>query len=304
MKSLLKMAGACLIAAVAFTGCNEQIPQGTVAKVLGPTGFQPEVYPPGVVNIDNGPLTSARKVERLIFVQTTTEKFNEPIEVLLKDKLKLSFEVVFRGRNTTDKKRLDAIFNDMKMDDNLITTEEVYNVYGKMIVMNTARAVVSKYNVDEVNVNYQRITTELYQALLPKLKNIPMDISDVTIGAIEYPKSVTAAIESANERRMKITTQKAQTQIELTKKRGQEQLAEADYRIKMLEAKRIRDYNAMTAKGITPQLITLRKLELREKELDVKMKEADKWNGALPTSFMSSGGSGESVPIILDMSKK
>lgn len=218
MKSFFKLIITASLAMLVFTGCNEQIPQGTVAKVLGPTGFQPEVYPPGVVNIDNGLFTSARKVERLIFVQTTTEKFNEPIEVLLKDKLKLSFEVVFRGRNTTDKKRLDAIFNDMKMDDNLITTEEVYNVYGKMIVMNTARAVVSKYNVDEVNVNYQRITTELYQALLPKLKNIPMDISDVTIGAIEYPKSVTAAIESANERRMKITTQKAQTQIELTKK--------------------------------------------------------------------------------------
>jgi len=298
MKRLFKTVAASAVALLLLTGCNVQVEQGTVAKVLGPTGFQPEVYPPGVVNIDNGFFTSNRKKEKLIFVETTTEKFNEPIEVLLKDKLKLKFEVVFRGRNTTDKKRLDAIFNDMKMDDDRITTREVYNVYGKMIVMNTARAVISKYNVDEVNVNYERITVELYQALLPKLQNIPMDISDVTIGAIEYPKSVTAAIEAANKRRMEITTQQAQTQIELTRKKGQEELAEADYRIKMLEAKRIRDYNAMTAKGITPQLITLRKLELQDKELDVRLAEAERWNGSLPATVMNGN-----IPVIANTSK-
>lgn len=271
-----------------FAGCNVSVPQGTVAKVLGPTGFQPEVYPPGVVNIDNGFFTPTKKKERLVFVQTTTQKFNEPITVLLKDKLTLSFEVIFRGRNTANKSRLDAVFNDMKMDDNLITTQEVYDVYGRMIIMNTARSVVSKYNVDEVNKNYERITIELYQALAPKLAHLPMDISDVTIGAIRYPDSVTASVNSANERRMAIDTQKAQTQIELTKKKGQEELAKADYSIKMLEAKRIRDYNEMTAKGITPQLLELRRLELRQLELE-------KWNGVLPQTLM-----GGSVPVIVN----
>lgn len=270
-----------------FTGCNVQVPQGTVAKVLGPTGFQPEVYPPGVVNIANGFFTPKKKEERLVFVQTTTQKFQEPIKVLLKDKLTLSFEVVFRGRNTSNKQRLNAVFNDMAMNDNLITTQEVYDVYGKMLVMNTARSVVSKYNVDEVNKNYERITVELYQALKPKFENLPLDISDVTIGEIQYPKSVTEAIESANQRRMAIDTQKAQTQIELTKKRGQEELAKANYSIKMLEAKRIRDYNAMTAKGITPELLKLRELELRQLELE-------KWNGVLPTTLM-----GGNVPVII-----
>ncbi len=284
-----------IVAMIGMTACNEQIPQGTVAKVLGPTGFQPEVYPPGVINIDNGFFTFERKKERLIFVETTTQKFNEPIKVLLKDKLTLSFEVIFRGRNTTSKKRLDAIFNDMKINDNIITTQEVYDVYGKMIIMNTARSVVSKYNVDEVNINYERITAELYKALKPKLAYLPMDISDVTIGAIKYPESVTAAIENANKRRMAIDTQKAQTQIELTEKRGQEQLALANYKIKMLEAKRIRDYNSITAKGITPQLLKLRELELAEKALDVKLKEAAKWNGTLPSTVM-----GGNVPIIMN----
>ncbi len=85
----------------------------------------------------------------------------------------------------------------------------------------------------------------------------------------------------------------SQTQIDLTKKRGQEQLAIADYKIKMLEAKRIRDFNAMTAKGITPQLLKLRELELKEKALDIKLIEAERWNGILPTTNMNGN-----IPII------
>jgi hypothetical protein len=290
MKKLLSSTLLVLMTLV-FTGCNEQVPQGTVAKVLGPTGFQPEVYPPGVVNIDNEIWVTKKKEERLIFVETTTKKFVEPVKVLLKDKLTLRFTVVFRGRNTVNKKRIDAVFNDMKLNDNMITTEEVYNVYGKMVILNTARSILSKYNVDEVNTNYERITVELFQALEPKLKGLPIDISDVTIGEIQYPDIITTAIEKAKERRMKIETEKANVQIALTRKKGQEEIAKAEYKIKMLEAKRIRDYNAMTAKGITPELLELRKLELRQLELE-------KWNGVYPLDAKTIMGA--NTPVIVN----
>jgi len=298
MKRILSIIAA-ITATIVFTGCNVQVDQGHVGKVLGPTGFQPEVYPPGIVNIDNGPFTRTSMHERMIQIETTTQKFVEPVKVLLRDKLTLRFSVVFRGRVTSDRKRQNAIFNDMKLDDNIITTQEVYYVYGKMVILNTARAVMSKYNVDEVNTNYARITEELYQALAPKLQGLPIDISDVTIGEIKYPDIVTNAIEAAKKRRMEIEQEQANVQIALTKKAGEKKLAEADYDIRMLEAKRIRDYNAMTAKGITPELITLRKLELQEKALEVKLAEANKWDGQLPKSVMNG-----SMPVLLNTSAK
>jgi regulator of protease activity HflC (stomatin/prohibitin superfamily) len=186
----------------------------------------------------------------------------------------------------------------MKLTGNLITTKEVYYVYGKMLIMNTARAVVSKYTVDEVNTNYARITDELYNALKPKLKGLPLDISDVTIGELKYPEIVTKAIEKAKERRMEIEQEKASVQIALTKKAGEIKIAKADYEIKMLEAKRIRDYNSMTAKGITPQLLKLRRLELEDKALDVKMVEAKQWNGVRSHTIMNSSGQ---IPIITNL---
>jgi len=62
---------------------------------------------------------------------------------------------------------------------------------------------------------------------------------------------------------MEIETAKAQVQIELQKANGREQIAKAKYRIRMLEAKRIRDYNKMIEQGVTPNLLKLRTLEVQ-----------------------------------------
>ena len=284
MKKII-LSALLLIGMISMTGCNEQIPAGYKGKILDQNGWLPEVIPPSKVWVET---TFTTVPQQLFLVQTTTKKYSQPIKVLLKDKLTLTAEIVFRGRISGKDKVINAIFNDMQMNDSTVTTDEVYHVYGKMIVLNTAREVISKYNVDEVNTNYKRITVELYNAIKPKLTGLPIEISDVTLGNIGYPKMVTDAINSAKERRMQIEREKAQVQILLTKKTGEEQLAKADYRIKMMEAKRIRDYNKMTAEGITTQLLKLRSLELREKELE-------KWNGVLPTTLM-----GGNVPVIVN----
>jgi len=245
-----------------FTGCNEQVPAGTKGKILGKTGWQPEVFPPSKVWVAT---TFTTTPEKLFLIETTTRKFVQPIKVLLKDKLTLNAEIVFRGRVTSNDRVINSLFNDMPMNDNIVTTEEVYNTYGKMVVLNTAREVISKYNVDEVNTNYARITVELYNAIKPKLKGLPIDISDVTLGNIQYPKIVTSAIEAAKQRRMEIEKEQAQVQIELTKAKGREQVAKANYRVRMLEAKQIRDYNKMINSGLTDDLIELKKIEVQMK---------------------------------------
>lgn len=260
MKKILSTLFLVALGMFFLTGCSERVPAGHQGKLMGKEGFQPEIYPPSKVWVGFN--------ESLFLVETTTKKYSQPIKVLLKDKLTLRASIIFRGRIAGSEKIVNNIFNDMKMNDTIVTTDEVYDVYGKMVVLNTAREVISKYNVDEVNRNYARITVELYNALKPKLKGLPIEISDVTIGEIRYPDIVTNAIESAKKRRMAIEQEEAQVQIELTKKKGQEEIAKSEYRIKMMEAKRIRDYNKMVGEGVTKQLLELRKLEIQEKMID------------------------------------
>ena len=290
--NLKKLITSLLLAAMALsvTGCYEQVPPGTKGKIAGKSGFQTEIYPPSRVWLDT---FFTQTPEQLYTVQTTTQKFVQPVTVKLsEEKLDIKAEIIFRGRIDGSDAVLNSIFNDVPMNDNIVTTKEVYEIYGKQIVNNTARGIISKYSVDELPKNYDRITTQLYTEISKRLKGLPIEISDVTIGRVQYPAVVEKAIELSTKKRMAIEEEKAKVQIKLTEATGRQQLAKAEYKIKMTEAKRIRDYNAMTAKGITPSLIKLRTLELREKELD-------KWNGVLPATLMTSGG-GSNIPVIVN----
>jgi len=266
MLKYLKIVAISAVLMVLFTGCNEQVPAGYKGKILGVNGFQPELYPPSKVWLANNPWNINK--EKLFLIQTTTQKYKERMTVLLRDKLSLSADVYFRGRIVNDDKILNKIFNDIPMNDNVVTTDEVYSIYAQMVVRNTTREVLSKYNVDEINKNYDRLSSELYNALKPKLKGLPIEISDITISNIQYPKIVTDAINKAKQRRMQIEEEQAKVQIALTKAKGREEVAKAEYKIKMLEAKRIRDYNKMIGEGVTNELLALRKLEVQEKMVD------------------------------------
>lgn len=279
-----------VLAAVLFTGCYEQVPAGTKGKIMGKTGFQPELYPPSKIWVSKAfPFGLNTVSEKLYTVQTTTKKYTQPVQVKLsEEKLNVNVDIIFRGRIAGSDQVLNSIFNDLEMNDNVVTVDEVYEVYGKQVVMNTARSIISQYNVDELPKNQSRITAELYNQVKENLKGSPIEISDVTIGQIDYPEVVEKSIEIATQRRMAIEKEAAEVQIRLTKIKGQEEVAKGQYKIKMIEAKRIRDYNAMTAKGITKDLLELRKLELRELELS-------KWDGKLPTTLM-----GANTPVIVN----
>ena len=286
MKKLISLA--MITIALMLTGCYNTVPAGNKGKIMGANGFQPEIYPPSKVWLTQ---FMTQTPEKLFLVQTTTKKYAEPFKVLLTDKLTLTGDIVFRCRITGSDKIVNGIFNDLPMNDNIVTTDEVYNIYGKMIVLNTTREIISKYNVDEVNKNYARITVELYNAIKHKLAGLPIEISDVTLGSIAYPEIVTQAIENAKKKQMAIEEEEAKVQIELTKLKGREELAQGEYRIKMIEAKRMADYNKKIAEGITPDLLELRRLDLREQELS-------KWNGNYPLNATTVMGG--NTPVIVD----
>jgi len=258
---ILLLAGVTLLG---LSGCNEKVPQGYKGKILTSSGFAPEIYKPSLVFVGWR--------ENLILIETTTKVWREQVKVLLQDKLTLTADVNFRARITSDLKKLNALFNDIPVADGDITVDEVYKIYAQMLVRSHSREVLSLYTVDDVNKNYKRISIEIYNSLQKAMKNTPIDISDVTLDNIKYPTIVTEAIEKAKQRRMEIEATKAEAQKQLVKIKAQEEIAKANYKIKMLEAKRIRDYNKMVAEGVTDDLLKLRELEIKEKMVDAIQK--------------------------------
>ena len=257
MKKYIVMA-LLIIGALMTTGCSHQtVPQGTKGKVLDREGFNPEVYPPSRVNVG--------MFGHLILVETVTHTVNETITVRMMDDMNLVCQVRFQLRMGEKEKSLNAVFNDIKpKDGQTISLDQVYAVYGKMIVNKVTREVLSKYKINEVQKNFGKISAEIYNRVIDDFKPTPLIISDVALGKLDYPDVIDKAIESAAKRELEIKQAEADVQVRLTELRGKEQVAKGEYRIKMEEARRVRDYNKMIGEGITPALLKLRELEVQE----------------------------------------
>ena len=250
-----------VIASLAFvlSACEfATVPPATKGKVLTTSGYSPDVLEPGKYTLWGR--------DTLITLQTNTNTYKEVVSVVLADKLTLSAEVRFRGRISGSDKVINSLFNDIVPgDDRMVSFHEVYGVYGRMVVRNKTREIISKYNVDDVHKNYSRLSGEIGQSLESALKGTPLEISDIALGNIAYPPVVTAAIDAAKERELAIKKEQAQAEIELTKKKNERLLAEADYQIEITRAKAIRDKNKIIGEGVTPELLKLRALEVQEK---------------------------------------
>jgi len=260
-----------------LTGCgHETVPQGTKGKILDREGFHPEVYSPKRV--------STGLHGRLILVETTTKTVNEIITVRMKDNMDLVTQVRFRLRMGDKPESLNAVFNAIRpQDGRLINVNQLYNTYGKMIVNKVVREVLSSYKIADVQPNFKKISADIYNQILTEFKPTPLVISDVALGKLDYPEVIDAAILSAAKRELEIKQAEANVLVQMKEMEGQERVADAQYRIKMKEAKRIKDFNKMIAKGVTPSLLKLRELEVQQ-----AMVQAIK-NGDVTTIFIPYG---------------
>jgi len=282
LKKILVTLG-LLAAMLMTTGCNHKVVgQGEKGKILDRSGFQPEIYPPSRVNTGwHGDL---------ITVETVTHTVNETVTVRMKDDMNLIAQVKFQLRMGEQQESLNGVFNDVKpAAGNLITLKQVYNVYGKMLVNKIAREVLSQYAIADVNDNFGHISADIYKKTLEAFKPTPLIITDVALGKLDYPDVIDRAIESAAKRELEIKQAEADVQVRLTELKGKEKVAEGEYRIKMQEAKRIKDYNAAIAEGITPELLELRKLEVQQ-ELVQAIGKGDTTTIFVPYSALGTTG--------------
>lgn len=257
MKSTTKIAIAAAIA-VTISGCSfDVVPPTAKGKILTTSGYSPDILEPGKYTLWGR--------DELVLLQTNTDTYRETVTIVLADKLTLQADIRFRGRIAGEKAIMNTMFNDIRPgEDRVVTFDEVYAVYGRMAVRNKTREIISKYSVDDVHKNYARLSQEIGAALSEALKNTPLEISDVALGDIAYPKVVIAAINAAKERELAIKKEEAQAEIELTKKKNERLLAEANYQIELTRAKAVRDKNKIIGEGVTPELIELRRLEVME----------------------------------------
>ncbi|MFK4132405.1 SPFH domain-containing protein [Pseudomonas luteola] len=271
MRNLFKFTAftAIAIAIAATTGCSRAtVPPAAKGKIVSTEGYSKDIKGTGRYWLFWN--------EKLVILDTSTQTYTERMSVKMADEQTLTFDVRFRTRIAGDDKTINTMFNDIRpvatSDSNVqeVSLVNVYNVYGSATVQNAARSVISKYRTEEVAANFDKITNDMQAELTKRMINTPLEVSNITLGNLDYPKVISEAIEKQAERELAIKTEQNNQAVEMVKKTNALKLAQADYDIRMTRAKALRDENAMTAAGLSPMLLEYRKLEVMEKMTENK----------------------------------
>lgn len=247
-----------LAAVMALSACSrETVPPAAKGKILSTSGYSVDVKETGKYWL--------YWWEQLVVLDTSTQMISENINVKMSDNLDLPFQLHFRTRIHGNDKVINAMFNDITHENYVVSLGKVYQVYGRNVVTNAARSVMSKYKVAEVAVNFEKINADIYSEITKRMVGSPLEVSDVTLANISYPDIITQAVEKQQEREMAIVTEKNQQAIEMLKKENQLKLADADYKIRVKKAEAIRDENKITSEGLNQTLLQYRNLEVMEK---------------------------------------
>lgn len=247
-----------MLMAMVVVGCSrETVPPAAKGKILSTTGYSVDVKETGKHWL--------YWWEQLVVLDTSTQTISEKVTVKLQDDLDLTFDVNFRTRIGGSESTINSMFNDIKHQDYNVTLPMVYRVYGRDVVHKTAREVVSSYYTKEISKNFKKINEELHAELSAAMKNSPLEVSNITIGAVQWPTLITEAIEKQQSRELAIQTEVNDQAVKMVQKENELKLAQADYEVRMTKAKAIRDENRITAEGLNPVLLQYRQIEMMEK---------------------------------------
>lgn len=259
------MSATILAAAIMLTGCEvSTVPPAAKGKILSSSGYSADVKETGKYWLFG--------FKNMVILDTSTRMIRENINVKMSDNLDLPFQLHFRTRIQGDDKTINAMFNDITHDNYQVSLDKVYQVYGRNVVTNAARSVMSKYKVAEVAANFEKINNDIYAEINKRMVGSPLEVSDVTLANISYPRVITQAVEKQQERELAIVTEKNQQAIEMLKKENQLKLADADYAIRVKKAEAVREENRITSEGLSTTLLHYRNLEVMEKLADSQNK--------------------------------
>ncbi|MEM6497083.1 MAG: SPFH domain-containing protein [Pseudomonadota bacterium] len=302
MKRTLKVA-ATLSAAFVLTGCigeSVQVPPAYVGKILSKDGFQPGLIKPSQFRL---PICFFY-CDRLIVVESSdfghVEQFRKDHALYMpKSELAMPFDVrgTFAIRN--DEPSLQAVFDRVPavrprkqlhgLAHGFISKRRIYNIYGKAIVRDVVRRVVSKYSIEQVASSRAAVNAELNREIAAALNKTPLLALRFGLADVRFPKVILDQKETAARRRIAIQQEEAEKQIRLVKLQADLEAARAERQIRRERAQAVLEENRIYAESVSDRYLAYRRLEVLEK---LAGSRNTKW-----VPFQALGSVGQSVAL-------
>lgn len=298
MKLMTGMKLAALaLAATLMVGCGEkvEVPPGHVAKIMTKDGYRDGLIPTSKLRLDK----CWAYCDRLVIMDNTDKSYVEPMTIFIPaDKLNISVDL--RATLSVDPQKADPLFNKLPQVTqgdqlSLISGETIYNTYGKQVLQAEVRSYLTQYTISEIASNNEKINADI-QILLQKVMGAktPFKVNYAGLTNIKYPQIITDAQENSAKRREMIAQEEAQLSVSKVSLDRQLQEAKMQRAIEKEKAETEAQAQRVLAEAVDPR-------SLRIKELEIERIKAERWDGKLPQTIMSSGNG--SIPMIMDMRK-
>lgn len=294
MKRILVL-GAMILGAAMFSGCGyEQVSPGYVAKKVSRSGVEPQVYETGRHYVGWR--------ERLIHIDVSTHLRKAPLKVTMADHeidgngnvqqklgLDMNFLLNVRYRLKSDDDILTAMLKDMKLTNRVdeINAEDIYKKYGDIVVGRVAREVLGRYTPEEVLDNLKDINNTLQIEIKKELDRSPLLVSEASLGPITLPGVIIDRINTNKDMELSEAEKRSAQKIALLEKQNDIELAREQAVREKIDAESMAEQNRILKQSITPEVLRLRELALREQE--IKMMEKALSNGGNNTVFIPYG---------------
>lgn len=285
-----------LLVTLMFTlaGCSDPVPPGYVGKKVGTEGVQPELYPVGRVYM------GLFNYDRLVLIETASVLRPAPLSVIMADRYvdedgveqvrpgaKMEFQLNVRYRVNPDDKVITAALKDMKLNGKVIGAEDFYAKYGAIAVGQVGREVLGKYTPREVMKNLDAINATLLAELNDELQGTPLILSKAALGPFSLPNAIQSQIDENLRTEESKVKKQAEQEIALLDKQNDIALAEQQAIREEVDARSLANQNDIIKRSITPEVLRLRELQIRERE--ILMMEKALANGKNNTVFIPYG---------------
>lgn len=287
MKKLLK-ALAVTLTLVLFVGCSSQVPPGFVGKKIHTTGVLPEIYETG--KHYHSPFT------HMVLINTSSELRSANVNVIMADYdvakngeqtrrigLDMDFIVNIRYRIRNNDGVINSMLRDMTLEKGTksVNVQQIYQKYGNMVIGRVTREVLGAYTPEEVVDNLKAINGEIFRLVKDGLENSPLEVSEVSLGQITLPKVIRDRITANKDTELEEAQAKARQRIDMLERRNQVELARQEAVRQEVDAKSMAAQNKILNQSITPEVLRLRELAIREREIEMMGGLAGKGNSTI-----------------------
>ena len=277
MKSFMKIASIGFLT-LFLAGCGEsvQVPPAYVGKILSKDGFQPGLINPSQFRLP----ICFRYCDRLIVVESSDfglfESFRKDHALYMpKSQLTMPFDVRGTFAVNNEDKALQSVFDRLTATSprgglrgrvhGAISKNRIYATYGKPVVRDVVRRVMSDYTIEQVASSRSTINVRLNIELRKALSNTPLIVRRFGLADVRFPKVILDQKEAAARRRIAIQQEEAEKQIRLVKLQADLEAARAERQIRRERAQAVLEENEIYAKSVSEKYLAYRRLEVLEK---------------------------------------